>query len=372
MKHALSTRTNNFKTKHLKRWHLSGAASFLSLLLFLVATGFVSCTQSYDSFCIRTDELLTETGFSGTVLIAKKNKIIFSKGYGLSDPKDENSAPNDLDTVFETGSLTKQMTAAAIMQLAQKGKLSVNDSLDKFFPDFENGSQITIKMLLNMRSGLTDFINCPEDFFPAKVQRQIEKKELAGEEIDRFLVYQYAKYAPSLASPDSTYFYSNTNYYLLALIIEQVSEMPYEEYMQINIFDKAGMKTANLDFQNTTARGYTKRGRYISIPKNMMIGLGDVNASAKDLLAWNNAFAEKKIVSKKSFQEMITSESYGYGVYRTKDSILHSGATHVFNSYNEYILEDKISIILLSNQPLMTYSTSIYGGKIKKLLQETE
>ena len=339
---------------------------FLGVLFILF---FSACKQpDYTDFCDQADKFLTESNFQGTVLIARKNKIIFDKGYGPVDEKQKSSDENNSDTVFEIGSVTKQMTAACIMQLVEQKKLSLDDTLSDFFPDFEYGNEIKIRMLLNMRSGLTDHINSPDEFFPPKTFRQIQKKEWDNEEVDRDFVLKNLYSAPLLAKPDSTYFYCNTNYYLLALIIEEVSGKSYEDYLAENIFKKAKMISANTDFQRTTGKGYYKK-HYYSIPKNMAIGCGDVNASAKDILNWNKAFTSGKIVSKKSFKSMIDSESYGYGVYVTENSILHSGSTHVFNSYNEFLFDDKISIIVLSNKPQLEQNSTIIAGRLKKILQ---
>lgn len=340
------------------------------LILFVSAFAFSACQKKdYSEFCAQADAYLTSSNFQGTVLVSRGNDIIFCKGFGPSDEKDKSKTPvlNDGTSVYEIGSITKQMTAACIMQLVENKKLLLTDTLDKFFPEYEHGPEITVEMLLNMRSGLLDHINAPDEFFGIKLARQIAKKEQAGKNVDRNQVLDALYKAPLLTKPNSTYFYSNTNYYLLALIIENITGRSYEDYMEENIFQKAGMTSANTIFQQTTTKGYLKN-KYYSIPKNMAVGCGDVNASAEDLFKWNTAFVGNKIVSKKTFESMINTDSYGYGVYRSKDSILHSGSTIAFNSYNEYFLKDKTSIIVLTNKPQSLLNATLVGGKIKKLL----
>lgn len=339
----------------------------LSYILILSAFLFSACGTDYSEFCSQAEEYLVTSKFQGTVLVARGKKIIYGKGFGPEDEKTKKSSENSLETVFEIGSITKQMTAAAIMQQVEKGRLDLDTSLDKFFPDYEHGSEITVRMLLNMRSGLLDHINGPDEFFGPKVARQIAKKEQAGKPVDRNQVLESFYSAPLLCKPDSTYFYSNTNYYLLALILEQVSGESYEDYLNEHIFKPAGMTTANTDFQKTTSKGYVGK-KYVSIPKNLALGCGDVNCSAEDLLKWNLAFTGKKIVSKKSFEEMTSSSSYGFGVYVTDDSLLHSGVTHVFNAYNEFFLKDNISLIVISNKPVGQLNTTVTAGKLKKML----
>jgi CubicO group peptidase (beta-lactamase class C family) len=262
------------------------------------------------------------------------------------------------------------MTAAAVMQLAQAGKLSVDDKLSKFFPDFEAGDKITVEMLLNMRSGLTDHINSADDFFPKNIYRRIELKQMACEPVEENLVLEYLNEAPLLAEPDSTYFYCNTNYFLLARIIEMTSGLSYSEYIQKNIFDRCGMTHTNLEFQKTDTRGYDYKGRYYSIPASLAVGCGDVNSSATDLFKWNVFFTGGKVVKKKTFQKMIDSESYGYGVYCHEGSIFHTGVTNVFNSYDGYYFDDKLSIIVLSNCPAAKVNTTTVARNLQKMWAE--
>ena len=325
--------------------------------------------KKYREFAERADEYLCETGFQGAVLVGRGKKIAFAKGYGVCDEKAAapDQCPIGINTTFEAGSISKQMTAAAVMQLAQAGKLAVDDKVSKYFPDFEAGDKITIEMLLNMRSGLTDHINSADDFFPKNIYRRIELKQMACEPVEENLVLDYLNEAPLLAEPDSTYFYCNTNYFLLARIVEQVSGMSFSDYMQKNIFDRCGMARTNLEFQKTDTRGYDYKGRYYSIPASLALGCGDVNSSVTDLFKWNVLFTSGKIVKKKTFKKMIDSESYGYGVYCHEGSIFHTGVTNVFNSYDGFYFDDKLSIIVLSNCPVAKVNTTTVARNLQKM-----
>ena len=325
--------------------------------------------KKYQDFAERADAYLKEANFQGAVLVGRGDKIIFAKGYGLCDSKAAapDQVPIGINTTFEAGSISKQMTAAAVMQLVQAGKLATSDKLSKFFPDFEAGDKITIEMLLNMRSGLTDHINSADDFFPKNMYRRIEVKQMACEPVEENLVLEYLNDAPLLAEPDSTYFYCNTNYFLLARIIEQVSGMSFAQYMQKNIFDRCGMCRTNLEFQKTDTRGYDYKDRYYSIPASLALGCGDVNSSATDLFKWNVLFTSGKVVKKKTFKKMIDSESYGYGVYCHEGSIFHTGVTNVFNSYDGFYFDDKLSIIVLSNCPAAKVNTTTVARNLQKM-----
>ena len=325
--------------------------------------------KKYQDFAERADAYLKEANFQGAVLVGRGDKIIFAKGYGLCDSKAAapDQVPIGINTTFEAGSISKQMTAAAVMQLVQAGKLATSDKLSKFFPDFEASDKITIEMLLNMRSGLTDHINSADDFFPKNIYRRIEVKQMACEPVEENLVLEYLNDAPLLAEPDSTYFYCNTNYFLLARIIEQVSGMSFAQYMQKNIFDRCGMRRTNLEFQKTDTRGYDYKDRYYSIPASLALGCGDVNSSATDLFKWNVLFTSGKVVKKKTFKKMIDSESYGYGVYCHEGSIFHTGVTNVFNSYDGFYFDDKLSIIVLSNCPAAKVNTTTVARNLQKM-----
>ena len=328
--------------------------------------------KKYQKFNKIADDYLTGIKFSGAVLVGKNGKIIFAKGYGVCDlnSPDSDKAPIGINTTFEAGSITKQLTAAAIMQLVEKRKLAVSDKVSKFFPDFAAGKDITIEMLLNMRSGLTDHINSADEFFPKNIYRHIENNQMACKSVDENIVLDYLNEAPLLAEPDSTYFYCNTNYYLLARIIEQVSGESYSDYIRKNIFETCGMSSSNLEFQKTDAKGYDHKKRYYSIPAALSLGCGDLNSSVVDLFRWNTFFANGKVVKKKTFKKMIDSDSYGYGVYRHDDSIFHAGVTNVFNSYDGYYMKDKISVIVLSNTPVGQMNTTVVARILYKLWEE--
>ena len=328
--------------------------------------------KKYQKFNKIADDYLTGIKFNGAVLVGKNGKIIFAKGYGSCDPKSADSEKNavGINTTFEAGSITKQLTAAAIMQLVEKRKLAVSDKVSKYFPDFAAGNQITIEMLLNMRSGLTDHINSTDEFFPKNIYRHIEKNQMACKPLDENIVLTYLNEAPLLAEPDSTYFYCNTNYYLLARIIEQVSGQSYSDYIRENIFNCCGMTSSNLEFQKTDAKGYDHKNRYYSIPAALSLGCGDLNSSVVDLFRWNTYFTNGKVVKKKTFKKMIDSESYGYGVYRHEDSIFHAGVTNVFNSYDGYYMKDKMSVIVLSNTPVGLMNTTVVARILYKLWEE--
>ena len=358
--------------------------SLFTYCVFLSSIFFSSCSsvkennisensiqnEKYEKFCTQTDEYLLGTNFSGSILVAKGDEIIFAKPYGVCDKNLPDSQPITLNTTFEIGSVSKQITAAAVMQLVQKKKLSLDDRISKFFPEYVHGDIISVRMLLNMRSGLTDHINEADEFFPQEVFSTIHKKQIANEPFEENFVLKYFYDAPLLANPNSTYFYCNTNYYLLAKIVEIVTKQPYHEYLQKHIFEKCKMTNTNTDFQNTTAKGYDFRNRYYSLPHDFATGCGDINSTVIDLYKWNMQLAKGKIINKKSLKQMLDTEAYGFGVYVKEGKIFHSGITNVFNSYNLYSFKNQLSIIVLANKPIAQCNATFVANRLEKMFYE--
>ena len=389
-RHAELVSASMCDTKHHPLCHaeLVSASAFSSkkicLLILISLIFFFSCSTkddfNYDQI-INPDfsesaqiieEYLTKQKFQGSILVSKDKEILFAKGYGVCDKKDAESPEIQINTTFEIGSISKQMTAAAIMQLEQKKKLSVQDKISKYFPDFQYGDQITIDMLLNMHSGLTDCLNATYEFFPTKIADQIERATVNNEPIEDKIILKYLNDAPLFIEPGSSYFYCNTNYYLLADIVEQVSGLPFKQYMQENIFTPCKMTNTNMEFQQTQTKGYDWKNRYYSIPDTFSKGYGDINSTVIDLYKWTECFVNGKVVRKKTFKKMIDTESYGYGVNVQNGEIFHGGATDVFNSFIAFYPEEKITIIVLINQPQNEKYAATIARSVHKTVFEKE
>ena len=323
---------------------------------------------SYAQAIEEIETYLEEKSFEGAVLVAKDKEVMFAKGYGLCDKKNPDAGEIKINTTFEIGSITKQMTAAAIMQLAEKKKLSVHDKISRWFPEYKYADDITVEMLLDMHSGLTDCLNAPYEFFPSKVAAKIENATVCNEPVEEEIILKYLNEAPLFIKPGSEYFYCNTNYYLLAKIIEQVSGLSFEQYMTKNIFVPCRMNNTNIKFQNTDTRGYDWKNRYYSIPDGFATGYGDVNSSVVDLYKWTEKLVRGKVVKKKSFRKMTDSDSYGYGLYVQNGEIFHGGATNVFNSFASYYPDTKTTVIVLINRPQNEKYAATFARGIYKLL----
>ncbi|MFH1831675.1 MAG: serine hydrolase [bacterium] len=296
--------------------------------------------------------------FSGSVLVAKDGKIVLCKGYGMANY--ELDVPNTPETIFRLGSVTKQFTAMAIMQLQEKGLLSVEDTLSKYISDYPNGENITIHQLLAHTSGIPEILKFPES----------KKKKIKPQTLEQLI--EIFKNKPLDFEPGEKHSYSNSGYILLTYIIEKVSGKKYETFLKENIFDPIGMKNTGCDqfkaIIKNRASGYTRDGDLLVnadyIDMSFPAGAGVLYSKLEDLFLWNQALNSEKLLSQKSRDAMFTphvivntndpkSLSYGYGLRMGKkhnrNVILHTGGIDGFASIFCRYPDDNVCIIILSN-----------------------
>jgi CubicO group peptidase (beta-lactamase class C family) len=243
----------------------------------------------------RLDELVAADEFSGTVLLARGDKPIFHKAYGLAVR--ENNVPNRTDTKFNIGSINKTFTQMAVGQLVEEGKLSFDETLGRYLPDYPNrdaAAKVTIRHLLGMSSGIGDFFG-PE--FDA-----IAKSKLRT--LKDYLPLFASK--PLLFEPGTRQQYSNGGYIVLGLIIEKVSGQDYYDYVREHIFKPAGMQNADwYESDKPTpgmASGYTREGAGEGPRRNNIDSLpargssaGGGYATAEDLVKYSIALRAGKL-----------------------------------------------------------------------------
>lgn len=285
--------------------------------------------------------------FSGTVLVTKNGAILIKKAYGLADY--EWRIKNTIDTKFQLASVTKQFTAAAILQLVDSGRLSLNDKLSKFFPDYPKADSISIHMLLSHTSGLA-----------------MGFKEIALSSISSDSAYAAIKKIPFECSPGTKSAYSNIGYYLLAKIIEKVSGEHYASFLKKNIFDKAGMSNTGVSNNDSIV---TKKAKvyyhnaegFIHNPHiNWEINLGHdgINSTVEDLAIWDKTLYGTTILSAAMKEKMFTpysAENWGYGFIinpfynHGHYLIAHDGGFFgTMTSFNRFT-DDKLFVTVLSN-----------------------
>ena len=272
--------------------------------------------------------------FSGVVLVANKGNIIYKKAFGYADR--EWKIPNTLETKFEIGSLTKQFTAAAILQLAEQKKLNLDDKLSTYFSDYPKGDSVTLHMLLNHTSGIVDYTSLPA-FYP-----------LHTLPLPKDSVIALFKNKPYKFSPGTNWNYSNSNYFLLGCIIEKVTGKTFAAYLSENVIKKAGLPNTVVNRLDSVlafrARGYSKSDKggwknadYFSM--EFPFSAGSLISTAPDLYQWQNALFGSKIISPQTLAQMTAPHlnNYAYGLYVDSFDhhlrIYHGGAIPGFTSY---------------------------------------
>lgn len=307
--------------------------------------------------------------FNGNVLVAKNGEVLFKKSFGLAD-YDAGIPLND-SAVFELASVSKQFTAMGILLLEEKGKLSLQDSLRKFFPELPY-SGITLHHMLTHISGLPDYMPLFEKTW--------DKTKIAT---NADIIALLAKEKPAIHfKPGVKWEYSNTAYALLASIIEKVSGQSLQEYLKAEIFDPLGMTNTRIYSTRRSgeripnyAFGYVwseEQKKHVlpdSLPNFDFVyyldgiqGDGVVNATTADLLKWDRALALRKGLASSAIEKMFTKHSladttdqayYGYGVFlengKHGEYITHSGGWPGYTTNLARYPQDDYTIIVLSN-----------------------
>jgi CubicO group peptidase (beta-lactamase class C family) len=291
------------------------------------------------------------------VLVAKNDQVIYAKAFGTANL--ELNVPLRADMVFRIGSLTKQFTAVALLQLVEQGKISLHDSLQTFVKGFPyKGHTITIENLLTHTSGIADYETL--DFhIPNAIRIDFPPK---------LLIDSLSK-LPLEFVPGTKYQYSNSNYLLLGYIIEQASGKSYKAYLQEHIFQPAGL--SNTYYDNPTqiiknrVSGYTKdssgyrNADYISL--SQVSSAGALASNVEDLFKWHRALYSYKLLRKETLQKAFTPfkllndsvSEYGYGWFirswKGSPAIGHGGAIDGFRSMETYFPEQNIFVVALFN-----------------------
>lgn len=332
--------------------------TLIALLLFISPFLYASKKQGN-----AVDKIFAEWSKPGApgaaVGVIKDGKLIYSKGYGLANL--EYDIPNDADSVFRIASTSKQFTAACIVLLAERGELNLTDTLDKFLPDFPDyAKDITIRHLLNHTSGIRDYLTLA-DLKGLGVEDYYQDKDVIS-----WLVNQTELSFP----PGEEYLYSNSGYWLLGKIVEQVAGMNMAEFAEQEIFKPLNM--AHTHFHNNhkkivrkRASGYTPTNGdsyEISMTSLDMIGDGGIFTTINDIKKWDDAFYQSSVLSPEFWQEMSTQGvlnngeqiSYASGLiiddYKGLKTVSHGGAFVGFRAELLRFPEQKFTVAIFANR----------------------
>jgi CubicO group peptidase (beta-lactamase class C family) len=246
--------------------------------------------------------------FNGVVLVAKDGKTVLSKGYGEANM--EWNIPNAPDTKFKLHSISKQFTTVLVLQLAAEGRIDLDGRLTDYLPDYrkDTGDRVTIDQLLRHTAGIPCYINDSHRRPQGRPVYRWGGHYGRDEFVRDFLSDDF------LFEPGSNYKYSNTGYYLLALVVEAVTGKTYDENLAERIFDPLGMKNSGVDRHSRVlvkrADGYRKApGGYVNVayenPDNLL-GAGNIYSTVEDLLVWNLALETDAVLPKEWREKMFT------------------------------------------------------------------
>lgn len=289
--------------------------------------------------------------FRGSILIARNGVPIVNRGYGPAN--EEWAEPNTPETVFRIGSVTKQFTAMAILQLRDRGALALTDSLCTYVsPCPDTWRPITLRHLLTHTSGVPNYTSLPD--WDERISRLPHTHSA--------LVGEFSQ-LPLDFAPGEKFRYSNSGYYLLGMVIERVTGQPYADVLQKNIFAPLGMTHTGYDRHRDVlprrAAGYSWSGnRFVNaddINVDLAFSAGALVSTTGDLLRWDQALNSERLVSRRTLEEIFTPEKNGYGYgWNIGDNvghrhIGHGGSIHGFSAYISRYPDDRVTIIVLSN-----------------------
>jgi D-alanyl-D-alanine carboxypeptidase len=291
--------------------------------------------------------LETKDKFMGSIAISENGKLLFSKSIGKDDL--ETNKHSTISTKYRIGSISKMFTSCLIFKAIEENKLSLDQTLEKYFPTIENAKKITIGNLLNHRSGIHNFTN-EENYLTYKSEPKSEKQ----------MIEIIAK-AKSDFEPNSKADYSNSNYVLLSYILEKTYKKPFKEIINTKIVKPLGLKSTyfggKINIQDNECYSYSFREKWnkenetdMSIP----MGAGALVSNPTDLVLFIESLFANKIISKNSLEQMSTiKDNFGMGIFQVpfydKKGLGHTGGIDGFGSVVSYFPENKLAIALTSN-----------------------
>jgi D-alanyl-D-alanine carboxypeptidase len=320
-------------------------------------------------------KVLATTGVpSASVAVVQNGRIAYVHAYGSARLDPPTAAASAMR--YSIGSISKQFTAAAILLLAEEGKLSLDDPVSKYVPDLTRGNEITIRELLSHTSGYQDF--WPQDYVPPLMLQPISADGI----MDR-----WAR-KPLDFDPGTKWQYSNTNYVIAGVIVEKVSSKPLLQFLSQQVFTPLQMKSVADTNENklppTDPGGYFRYalGPLHPAPKEgrgWMFAAGELAMTAEDLARWDISIIDQTVLKPASYREMETEvvlkngvgTRYGLGMFVTSANghrvLEHGGEVSGFTAENIVMPDDKIAVVVLTNQDAAEAGSEI-GGQIRSLL----
>ncbi|MDR0792344.1 MAG: beta-lactamase family protein [Chitinophagaceae bacterium] len=298
------------------------------------------------------EQNLTRTGFSGQFLVAKNGEVMYEDYAGYADFRTE--APMKPTTSLHVASTSKTFTGMTLLRLWEQGRVSLDDDLHKFFPRFPyNG--ITVKLLLSHRSGLPNYLQF--------MNKGWNKHKIAtNEDVLNFMIQNKP---PIAAAPDKRFQYCNTNFMLLALIIEKITHQPFPEYMKDSVFTPLGLNDTYIFSIKDTDDYVPTYSVSKPFPMDYLdctYGDKNVYTTARDLLEWDQILYDGSFVKNSTLEmaykprsnERHSIHNYGYAwrmlIQPDQKIIYHNGLWHGTNAVFTRYIQDSVTIIVIGNK----------------------
>ncbi len=325
------------------------------------------------------DKIVEAKNFNGTIYMKLGNdfEYLSSKGAANSNKHIDNS----INTRFYIGGITKQFTAAAVLILSEKKKLSLDDTLDKYFPDYEAGGKVTVKQLLNMTSGINTYvlhndITTPSNYLIGDLDEKVKEDNSAKENKELILDWIFSQ--KLIFAPGTKFDESESNYFLLGEIIEQASGMSYADYLKTAMFAPLGMGSSNFEPDEKMALAYDKAANTKSLNyKGVGYSAFGMISSVSDLLKWTDGLLNNQVLAPASFKLMFSNQvsgikdnkiSYGFGVKMNGKTAFINGKYDAFGSILSYNTDKSEIFVSLTNYTAS--DNKAVRDNFKKVLQK--
>ncbi len=333
------------------------------LLLFVTGHAQTLDNAKLDQFL---DKLEEKNKAMGSLMIAKDGKALYSRAIGYSQISDTGKKPLTAANRFRIGSITKMFTAAMILQLVEEGKLKLTDTLDKFLPQVPNANKITILQILSHRSGI------PNVQREQNAQGNVNTMPMTKDEHLALIVKATPDFEPNTMS-----LYSNSGYFLLGLIIEQLTGKSYEAALQEKIALKIGLQdtyvtTGNIDVNKDECLTYfiIPGGDWQQVPEthpSILFSAGAIVSTPGDLAKFIQALFDGKIVSKESLEQMKTMrDGEGLGMvtftFAGKTFYGHTGGADNYGAWLAYLPEEKLAVAYTTNAKVYPVKDIVEGA----------
>ena len=354
---------------------------------FLFVVGLTSTTtfgQLSPELRAKIDKLaatsLAKSGVpSASVAVVKDGQVVYLNAYGDARLEPKTAATPEMR--YSIGSISKQFTAASILLLQEQGKLSLDDKVSKFIPDLTRANEVTIRQLLSHTSGYQDY--WPQDYVMPMMLQPVTAQKIMD---------QWAR-KPLDFEPGSKWQYSNTNFVIAGVIIEKVSGKSLLEFMQEKIFTPLGMKSvASMDVTKASQSdpvGYLRYalGPLRAAPKEgqgWLFAAGELAMTAEDLAKWDIAIMDQKVLRPASYRELEREVQlsngmgtrYGLGVSLGMEgghrAVSHGGEVSGFTAENVVFPDERVAVVVLTNQDAVSASGDIAHGIVPLLFAKSD